>query len=63
MINFTETPSAPVYQGYFIAAAMYIVAVLQAICLQQYFNKCYLIGMQIRTSLITVIYDKVVKFK
>merc|ERR1719489_112505 len=61
MINFTETPSAPVYQGYFIAAAMYIVAVLQAICLQQYFNKCYLIGMQIRTSLITVIYDKALK--
>ena len=60
MIEFTGNNDAPLYQGYFIAVAMYVVAVVQAICLQQYFQKCYIVGMQIRTSLITIIYDKVI---
>ena len=59
MIEFTGNNDAPLYQGYFIAVAMYVVAVVQAICLQQYFHKCYVVGMQIRTSLVTIIYDKV----
>jgi len=60
MISFTEDLSIPVWQGYFFAACMYIVAVIQAIMLQQYFHRCYLVGMQVRTVVISVIYKKVI---
>jgi len=59
MISFTENLSTPVWQGYFFAACMYIVAVIQAIMLQQYLHRCQLVGMQIRTVIISVIYEKV----
>ena len=63
LILFISDRDAPMYQGYVIAVSMYAVSILQSICLQQYYFTCYVVGMRIRTSLITVIYDKVWSIK
>jgi len=61
LIEFTRSRDSPSYHGYLLAVCLYLVAILEAICLQQYFHKCYSVGMRIRTSLITVIYDKALR--
>jgi len=58
LIHFISDRDAPLYQGYVIAVSMYAVSILQSVCLQQYYFTCYVVGMRMRTSLITVIYDK-----
>ena len=62
MIDFTEDKTIPEWQGYFFAASMYIVAVIKAILLQQYFQKSTVVGMRLRTSVVSIIYRKVKKF-
>jgi len=59
MIGYTEDQNIPEWQGYFFAAAMYIVAVIKAIMLQAYFHKSTVVGMRLRTSIVSVIYRKV----
>ena len=61
MIGYTEDPSIPEWQGYFFAAAMYVVAVIKAIVLQAYFHKSTVIGMRVRTSIVSAVYRKVSK--
>ncbi|XP_076816557.1 multidrug resistance-associated protein 1-like isoform X1 [Clavelina lepadiformis] len=58
MIDFTVDLSMPLWQGYVFAAAMYVVAIIKAVALQQYFQKCTVIGMRLRTALVSIIYEK-----
>ncbi|CAN3364922.1 metal resistance protein Ycf1p [Diutina catenulata] len=48
----------PLTRGYMIAFAMFVVSVTQTTCLHQYFQRAFDLGMKIKTSLTSVIYDK-----
>ncbi|KZT52688.1 glycoside hydrolase family 43 protein [Calocera cornea HHB12733] len=46
------------YRGYLIAACMFLVAVVQTMCLNQYFQRCFEVGMRVRAGLVATIYKK-----
>lgn len=47
------------WTGYIIALAMFLVAMIQTICLQQNFQITFTAGMRIRTALVGAVYRKV----
>ncbi|CAK8679779.1 unnamed protein product [Clavelina lepadiformis] len=58
MIGFTLDLSLPMWHGYVFAVGMVTVAMIKAVAIQQYFHKCTVIGMQMRTALVSIIYEK-----
>ncbi|KAK3091915.1 hypothetical protein FSP39_023706 [Pinctada imbricata] len=58
LIQFTYDKSEFLWRGYFYAILMLVVAILQSFILHQYFHGCFLLGMRIRTALISAIYRK-----
>lgn len=63
LIDFTESAygeeEEPEWRGYFYAVLMYLAAQLQSFVLAQYFKKMYVIGLQMRTGVISAVYRKV----
>ena len=59
MINYVDDPEEAAYKGYVYAALMFAAAGLQSILLHQYFHRCYVVGMRIRTAVIAAVYQKV----
>ena len=59
MIRFTENENEADWLGYFYALLLFIVAVLQSLFLHQYFHRCFLIGLRMRTAVISAVYNKV----
>ncbi|XP_066478250.1 ATP-binding cassette sub-family C member 2 [Tiliqua scincoides] len=58
MISFVSDPKAYVWHGYFYAVLLFVTALVQSICLQQYFQLCFQLGMSVRTALMAAIYKK-----
>lgn len=60
LIAFTNPHSqdAP-YVGYIYAFLLFATAVVQSIILHQYFHKTFVIGMRLRTALVSAVYKKV----
>lgn len=54
-----EEESEPVWRGYFYAFLMLICAQVQSFLLAQYFMKMFIVGLQIRTGVISAVYRKV----
>jgi hypothetical protein len=48
----------PVSYGFWLAAGMLFTALLQSMLLQQYFHRCIIAGMRLRSALVTAIYKK-----
>lgn len=46
------------WKGYFYAALLLIVTTIQSILLSQYFERMFIVGMNLRTALISAIYRK-----
>lgn len=59
MISFTEDKSSFAWEGYMYAVLLFLVAVLQSLFLQQYFQRCFVLGMKVRTALMAAVYKKV----
>ena len=59
MIRFTEDPSESDWRGYLYAVLLFVTAVVQSLLLHQYFHRCFLVGMRVRTAVISAIYNKV----
>uniref|UniRef100_A0A8D0CEX9 ABC-type glutathione-S-conjugate transporter n=1 Tax=Scleropages formosus TaxID=113540 RepID=A0A8D0CEX9_SCLFO len=59
MISFTQDMSIHTWMGYMYAILLMVVAFFQSVFLQQYFQRCFVIGMQVRTALTTAVYKKV----
>ncbi|XP_042906948.1 multidrug resistance-associated protein 1 isoform X2 [Parasteatoda tepidariorum] len=57
IINFVKSDE-PLWMGIFYAALFYINGQVQSLILGHYFQSMYVLGMRIRTSLITIIYQK-----
>lgn len=58
-IGFISRSSSYQWQGYILAAAFFIVAMLRTIFIQQYYNCCFVGGMHMRTALTAAVYRKV----
>ena len=59
MITYVSNPDEAAYKGYAYAALMFLAPALQSIMLHQYFHRCYVVGMRIRTAVIAAVYQKV----
>eukprot|EP01083_Nonionella_stella_P065153 170468_1 len=58
LIRFAENKTAPLWQGYAIAAAMFVLAMLTTFILHQYFQRVFRTGMYLKTSLVSAVYSK-----
>ncbi|XP_062927402.1 canalicular multispecific organic anion transporter 1 isoform X1 [Mobula hypostoma] len=58
IVSFTEDESIYEWKGYLYAILLFILAVLQSVMLQQYFNCCFLLGMRVRTAVTAAVYKK-----
>ncbi|XP_038152385.1 canalicular multispecific organic anion transporter 1-like [Cyprinodon tularosa] len=58
MISFTQDKSSYVWEGYLYAVLLLVVALLQSLTLQQYFQRCFVLGMKVRTALMAAVYKK-----
>ncbi|XP_022694083.1 multidrug resistance-associated protein 1-like isoform X2 [Varroa jacobsoni] len=58
MIGFIEDPSIELWKGVLFASLMFITASLQSIALSVYFHRVYVVGMRMRTALISAVYRK-----
>ncbi|XP_056465276.1 ATP-binding cassette sub-family C member 2-like isoform X2 [Gadus chalcogrammus] len=58
MISFTKNEEAPDWHGYMYSVLLVLVAVLQSLFLQQYFQRCFVLGMKVRTSIMAAVYKK-----
>uniref|UniRef100_A0A8C8R4R5 Canalicular multispecific organic anion transporter 1 n=1 Tax=Pelusios castaneus TaxID=367368 RepID=A0A8C8R4R5_9SAUR len=58
LVSFAADPTSYAWQGYLYATLLFVTALVQSICLQQYFHLCFLLGMSVRTALMAAIYKK-----
>ncbi|XP_072281284.1 ATP-binding cassette sub-family C member 2 [Pyxicephalus adspersus] len=58
MVSFTSNPAEYQWKGFFYAALLLITALIQSLCLQQYFQGCFVLGMRVRTALMAAVYKK-----
>ncbi|XP_039402380.1 canalicular multispecific organic anion transporter 1 isoform X4 [Mauremys reevesii] len=63
LISFVADPTAYAWQGYLYALLLFVTALVQSICLQQYFQLCFLLGMSLRTALMAAVYKKMKNMK
>ena len=59
MIRYVQDTSEPAWKGYFYALLMFVVSVARSLILHQYFHRCFLVGLRIRTGVISAVYKKV----
>lgn len=60
MISFTQDKSSYAWEGYLYAVLLLVVAILQSLFLQQYFQRCFVLGMKVRTAIMAAVYKKVI---
>eukprot|EP00158_Paraphelidium_tribonemae_P007083 Partr_v1_DN28105_c1_g1_i1_m55327 putative ATP-binding cassette, sub-family C (CFTR MRP), member len=48
----------PAFVGFSLAGFMFLAAVTQSLLLHQYFHRCIITGMRIRSALVTAVYSK-----
>ncbi|XP_008943924.1 PREDICTED: canalicular multispecific organic anion transporter 1 [Merops nubicus] len=58
LIAFVSDEEAFAWQGYLYAILLFLAALIQSLCLQQYFSLCFQLGINVRASLIAAIYKK-----
>ncbi|XP_035982687.1 canalicular multispecific organic anion transporter 1 [Fundulus heteroclitus] len=58
MISFTQDKSSYAWVGYLYAVLLLVVALLQSLLLQQYVQRCFVLGMKVRAALMAAVYKK-----
>ena len=59
MIEFTQDETIPDWRGYVYAVLLFVAAAIQSLILHNYFQRCFIMGMNIRTAVIAAVYSKV----
>lgn len=59
LIQFVSDSGEPAWKGYFYSVLLFLTVLTQSLFLQQYFYRCYVVGMRIRTAIIAAVYSKV----
>ncbi|KAM8924619.1 ATP-binding cassette sub-family C member 2 [Pelodytes ibericus] len=58
LVSFTSNPNEYMWRGFFYAIFLLVTALVQSLCLQQYFQGCFVLGMRVRTALMAAVYKK-----
>ena len=58
IINFASSADAPVWRGVFYSVCLLLVAFMQTLLLSTYFYRMYLVGLWVKSALISAIYRK-----
>uniref|UniRef100_A0A8C5PJK7 Canalicular multispecific organic anion transporter 1 n=1 Tax=Leptobrachium leishanense TaxID=445787 RepID=A0A8C5PJK7_9ANUR len=58
LVSFTSNPAEYTWRGFFYAILLLVAALIQSLCLQQYFQGCFVLGMRVRTTLMAAVYKK-----
>ncbi|KAM9618308.1 ATP-binding cassette sub-family C member 2 isoform 1-T1 [Trichechus inunguis] len=58
LISFANDRDTYVWTGYLYSILFFAVALIQSVCLQLYFQLCFMIGMTVRTTIIASVYKK-----
>ncbi|KAK6726836.1 hypothetical protein RB195_004877 [Necator americanus] len=61
LITFTESTDAPLYEGLFYSAGLFVSGVLRSLFLNNYFTIMFRIGTKIQSTLTTAVYNKTLK--
>ncbi|XP_076439591.1 multidrug resistance-associated protein 1-like [Babylonia areolata] len=61
LIQFIRNEGEYEWRGYMYAVCMVVVALLQSLILHQYFHSCMVLGMQLRSVIISAVYRKTLK--
>ncbi|GAB9470861.1 Atp-binding protein [Globisporangium polare] len=58
IIAYLSDPEAPLSEGLSYAAVIFVSGVVQSFSLRQYFFYCFETGMQLRSAIVTAVFDK-----
>ncbi|XP_004616472.1 ATP-binding cassette sub-family C member 2 [Sorex araneus] len=58
LISFASDPAAYSWIGYLYSIFFFAVALIQSLCLQKYFQLCFMLGMNVRTTILASVYKK-----
>nr|XP_033799380.1 canalicular multispecific organic anion transporter 1 [Geotrypetes seraphini] len=58
MVEFTQDNTEFLWKGYLYAILLFATALIQSLCLQQYFQGCFVLGMRVRTGIMAAVYKK-----
>ncbi|KAG8000099.1 Canalicular multispecific organic anion transporter 1 [Nibea albiflora] len=58
MISFTQDKDSYAWEGYLYAVLLLVVTIFQSLLLQQYFQRCFVLGMKVRTAIMATVYKK-----
>ena len=61
MLNFLKDESVDSSKGYQYALIMFVAALFQSLCLRNYFYLCFRTGMRLRSSCVTMVYNKALR--
>lgn len=59
LISFANERDSYVWTGYLYSILFFVVALLQSFCLQYYFQLCFTLGVNVRTTIMASVYKKV----
>jgi len=59
LIAFIHDRTQMVWRGYLYTIMLFVVAFVQSMMLHQYFHRCMVVGMRIRSALVAAVYKKV----
>ncbi|XP_027240278.1 canalicular multispecific organic anion transporter 1 [Cricetulus griseus] len=58
LIAFVSNPDTYTWLGYVSAILIFVVTLIQSFCLQYYFQFCFVLGMTVRTTVLSSVYKK-----
>ncbi|XP_035257042.1 canalicular multispecific organic anion transporter 1 [Anguilla anguilla] len=58
LVSYTQDTTIFAWKGYMYAVLLLLLTVLQSLFLQQYFQRCFVLGTHVRTALMAAVYKK-----
>ncbi|KAM5324056.1 ATP-binding cassette sub-family C member 2 [Glossophaga mutica] len=58
LIAFANDRDSYVWIGYLYSILFFVVALIQSLCLQYYFELCFMLGVKVRTTILASVYKK-----
>ncbi|XP_019669254.2 ATP-binding cassette sub-family C member 2 isoform X6 [Felis catus] len=62
LISFANNRDAYVWVGYLYSVLFFVVALIQSLCLQNYFQLCFMLGTGVRATIMASVYKKILKY-
>ncbi|XP_065898603.1 multidrug resistance-associated protein 1-like isoform X2 [Dysidea avara] len=58
LIEYTKDSDEPTWKGYFYAFFLFATAIMQSLVMQHYFHRSFLLGIHLKTAVISLVYNK-----